>query len=204
MPIDAADLVGVLRETRTRTCLGIPTDAAFLQPTDGQAVLQTGPSVGFGLSDPPCLWIRVGGVWQPFASGSIQASITAAVNITAVTEGTADVVVTAGTIACDGVTGIEARFQAWSCRPDNTVAGRQLVLVLYEDGASIGQLARFITPAAAGDDKPVDIARTFVPTAGSHTYGIRGFVTAGTGVVSAGAGGSGAAMPAKLTIRRSQ
>ena len=44
--------------------------------------------------------------------------------------------------------------------------------------------------------------RRLTPSNASHTYSIRGFVTSGTGVAAAGAGGSTALMPAFIRITK--
>lgn len=123
---------------------------------------------------------------------------TSGVSPTATTEDTANTVITANAKAYDGSTIIIVQFYAFSVRPDSTAA-RQLFIYLYDDtgggAASIGRLALIVSPAAAGDNKPVLVTRRLTPSNATHTYSIRAAVNAGTGNIGAGAGGHAADMP---------
>ena len=58
------------------------------------------------------------------------------------------------------------------------------------------------TPASAALHYPVLTHVRKTPSNASHTYSIRGTVSAGTGVVAAGPGGSGQQYPAFIRITR--
>lgn len=129
-------------------------------------------------------------------------AITSGVNITATTEATANTIVTASSFTADGTSAYLIEFFAPAVRPDTGAIGRILDLYLYEGSGSVGQLAQFRTPAAQSDNKPAFVACRLVPASGSRTYSVRGDVSAGTGVISAGAGGSGNLMPAYIRITK--
>lgn len=121
-------------------------------------------------------------------------------SVTATTEGTADTVVTATAITFDGAT--VAMIEFYAPLVDNPAGGasRSQTLVLYEDGASIGQIGQVLNTATAVNQTPVHVVRRRTPAAGSRTYSIRAYVSAGTGTVYGGAGGSGAIMPAFILV----
>lgn len=121
---------------------------------------------------------------------------------TATTEGAANTVVTGSTISFDGSTTIMIEFFSWGSRPDSSGAGRTLTLYLFEDGVSVGLIGFMNTPAAGFDNKPLHLFRRRTPSAGNHTYSIRASVSTGTGLVGAGVGGSGNAVPGFIRIRK--
>lgn len=127
---------------------------------------------------------------------------TAAVSITATTEGTSNTVVTANAVTFDGSTTVMIEFYAPHARADTAAAARSLNLYMFEDGSSIGRVAAMLTPAANSDNKPVHVVLRRTPSNGSHTYSIRGFVNAGTGSVTAGIGGSGQDVPGFIRITK--
>lgn len=123
-------------------------------------------------------------------------------SVTATSEGTANTVVTGNSVAYDGSTIILVEFSAYAMRADINAAARTLTLVLTDGGTALGWLGEIDTSVSASVIAPVRVSRRLTPTAASHTYDVRAYVNAGTGVVYAGAGGSGAAMPAYLRITR--
>lgn len=129
---------------------------------------------------------------------------TAPVSPTATTEGTANTIVTSNSVSYNGTTIVMIEFFSMGARPDTGAAGRTLSFWLYEDAASIGRLGVIVTPAGggSGDNKPVVIRRRMTPSNASHTYSIRASVSAGTGLVGAGAGGITADMPGYIRITR--
>lgn len=126
---------------------------------------------------------------------------TANVNVTATTEGTANTIVTGSAVTYDGLTSIMVEFFSVGVTPTAT-ANAYLQLWLYDDAASIGEIAFVQTPAAAASYVPCVGHRRLTPSAAAHTYSIRGSVSGGTGVVSAGAGGIGAVHPMFIRITR--
>ena len=128
--------------------------------------------------------------------------ITGSVSPTATTENTANTIVTSNPIVYDGNTPVIIEFFCPYIRPATDAANRGLNLALYEDGSTIGRIGQFFTPAAGADGKPTLVQRRLTPTAGSHTYSIRAYVSGGTGLVDGGGGGSSQLMPIFMRIVR--
>ena len=129
------------------------------------------------------------------------AEFTTAVSPTATTEATANTVVTGSAVAYDCSTPVWVEFFTESSRTDPT-AGANLTLCLYDGGSSIGRLGAVTAPASGDDGKPVTLKRRLTPSAGSHTYSIRAYVSAGTAYVGAGAGGVGNYVPGYIRITK--
>jgi len=126
---------------------------------------------------------------------------TSNVSITATTDATAQTVVSSGAITYENVPHL-ITFQAYEGRPDSGAVGRQLVFNLYDSTTDLGRLGLITTPAASNMDVPVHLERRITPTAASHTYQIKAWVSAGTGTVGAGAGGAGVALPGFIRVVR--
>jgi hypothetical protein len=114
-------------------------------------------------------------------------------------ETNANTVVTSNAVAYDGSTRICIEFYAEYARPDTGAAARNLRYYLYDDtgggAASIGRIGVQTSPAAADSGKPVLLRRFLTPSSATHTYSVRAAVSAGTGLITAGAGGNGNLMP---------
>lgn len=124
-------------------------------------------------------------------------------SITATTEGGADTIVTATAVVFDGTTKIVVDFYCAYAAPDTGAAGRTLILVLYDGASSIGKLAPMATLVSGNQSYITGVhSRRLTPSAASHTYSVRAYVSAGTGTVGAGAGGSGTYMPAFIRITK--
>lgn len=158
------------------------------------------------------LYSKPGGIYArssntvvgPFGSGYQIDYVekTSNTSVTATSEGTANTVVTGSAVTYDGSTSIVVEFFAFSANVP-AGAGNQITLVLYDNGSSIGLLGRVRTPAAGTAlEVTVRMARRLTPSAEAHTYSIRAYVNTGTGSVDAGAGGSGAVVPAFIRITK--
>lgn len=125
---------------------------------------------------------------------------TSSTSITATSEGAANTVVTANAVAYDGSTIILVEFFAQEVEPP--AGNHNITLVLYDDtgggAASIGKVGPFTSSDGTnlGRQLGAILHRRLTPSNATHTYSIRAFVDSGTGSVVAGAGGSGASMPA--------
>lgn len=126
---------------------------------------------------------------------------TASVNCTATTEGAANTIVTATGVVFDGSTAVMVEFFASLARPPTT-AGALLQFALYDGASSIGVFGVTATGTTQAEYQTVLLRRRLTPTAATHTYSVRGFVSTGTGVVGAGAGGSGTNIPGYIRITR--
>lgn len=128
---------------------------------------------------------------------------TATTNITATSEGTADTVVTATGTAFDGSTDIDVElFFPWVQVPTGNLS---LQLALYDDNgggaASIGIPVRVTAEGTSNNERvPVWARVRLTPSNATHTYSVRGFVTSGTGIVGAGAGGNGNYSPGYIRL----
>lgn len=128
--------------------------------------------------------------------------ITAPVAPVVTTEGTAVTVIGGNAIACDGgPLVVECSAPSW--RADSGGAGRTITLCLFMDGAVLdGVWAKVVAAAASAGDEPLFVRRRVTPAPGSHTFSARAFVSAGTGNIDAGVGGTGASSPAFLRVLR--
>jgi hypothetical protein len=188
----------------TRRIMIAPLATLFASAADGAVFRRSGSSFGMGAVNLASANAVTGVLpLANYATNELDyAEFTSNVSPSATTEGTANTIVTGNAVTYDGSTVVLIEFFTVQARPDVGAAGRRLTLCLYEDGSSIGQMGIAISAAAAGDNKPVKLARRMTPSAGSHTYSIRGFVDAGTALVAAGTGSSGNALPGFIRITR--
>lgn len=125
----------------------------------------------------------------------------ATTNITHTTEGTADTLVTGSAVAYDGSTVVVIEFFAPGIVTTNTTSA-SVLLWLYDGSSSIGALGGVVTVANSALQVPVLCRRRLTPSAATHTYSVRGSTSAGTGVMDAGAGGTGVYVPAYIRITK--
>lgn len=131
------------------------------------------------------------------------AEITSNVTVTATTSATATTIVTGAAKTYDGEAKIRIDFFSPLVRPSGTVS-RILTFVLYDGSTELGRFGG-VTHQVTGVlvDAPVHLSRRFTPAAGTRTYSIRAYNSAGAdGLVAAGGGASGAFMPAYMQITR--
>lgn len=121
--------------------------------------------------------------------------ITSDKNVTSTNSAAGTSVVAAPAITFDGANAIEIIFYAHLVG-SGTIYCR---LMTYDGATPLNEMWRTI-----GTTSPGTCVIKLTPTAASHTYGIFGYVDAGTGVVYAGAIGGGAASsgPAYIQINR--
>jgi hypothetical protein len=124
--------------------------------------------------------------------------ITAPVSITATTDATANDCADAPSVTFDGSTIVEVEFYSPKINPGSD--GR-LLIALYENGSSKLRLAD-IQLTNSSSSKELLVRRRLTPPAGSDNYSVRAFVTAGTGTVGAGAGGSGNLAPGYIRVTK--
>jgi hypothetical protein len=153
------------------------------------------------------IWDNATKTWKPGSPVSpgqelAYAEATALVAVTATTEATAQAVVTAPAVTFDGTTRVIVEFFSRSLNPPAAAVGATLTLCLFDGASSVGVVAGVQTPAAANMLAPAIGRRLLTPTSGAHTYSIRGYVSTGTGNVSAGPGGAGQNMPAYIRVTR--
>jgi hypothetical protein len=124
---------------------------------------------------------------------------TGTVLVTATTEATANTVLGASAVTFDGATAvlIEGWFEGYDAGDAPGFS-----LYLYDGASSIGVLyVRAMTAGASMGS--VSVKRRLTPSAASHTYSIRGTVSAGAGAtVRMGVGGAGVALPGFIRITK--
>jgi hypothetical protein len=128
--------------------------------------------------------------------------ITSPVSVTATTEGTANTCVTGSAVTYDGSTVVMIEVYTPNLRTDTTTAVRNIAVALYDGSSSIGFLGFMEDNGVDGPANATLMRRRLTPSAASHTYSARAWVNAGTGTFGAGAGGSGAYMPAYIRITK--
>jgi hypothetical protein len=125
----------------------------------------------------------------------------APVNISATVEASADTIVTAAAIAFDGATVANIEFFCPDAQAPSAANG-YLVICLFDGSSSIGFLTFRLSVAATPDRQEIYAVRRLTPSNASHTYSIRAFVSALTGALNPGAGGSGNRMPGYIRITK--
>jgi hypothetical protein len=126
-------------------------------------------------------------------------STTASLTVSSTTEATAQAFVTGNAKTYDGVTTVMVEFFACNARTASAV-NSSLTCWLYDGASSIGQISFQSVVAATGNNVPVFAVRRLTPSAASHTYSIRASVNNTTGLIGAGAGGSGNTSPGYIRI----
>jgi hypothetical protein len=177
----------------------LPLGSQVVTALQGRPVSRTPPSPSQAL-----VWSGSTNSWVPTTIPGTAISfntITANVNITGTSAGTATTVISSTTKTFDGTQAILEFFSPAVSTP-SAAAGNTTSLFLFESGTAITLLAQVLTPAAAITSVPVFVRYIFSPTAGSHQYVIGGVVsnTTGTPHVSAGTGTAGGTAPTYLRI----
>lgn len=128
--------------------------------------------------------------------------ITAGVNITGTTSATSTTVIAGSAHTFDG-TPVMAEFFSSEVIPPTTAAGF-MCIQLFEGSTAIGQIALVQNPAANNMSQAVYAGYRFSPSAASHTYSIKAFVsgTTGTPSVQANTGGAGVSLPCFLRFTK--
>jgi hypothetical protein len=125
--------------------------------------------------------------------------ITSDVACTATTEAGANTIVTGNAITYSGsqIVVLEFFWPAWTTSTTNTVA----FVSIFQDGSILGRIWDSFGFTSSADMGGTVISRRFTPSAGSHTYSIRGHSQAAqTFTVKAGAGGAATLFPAYVRL----
>lgn len=132
------------------------------------------------------------------------AQITSSANITDTSESTATPLISSGPLWFDG-TPVIAEFFAQQVATDTAGTGDVVNVTLFEGLTEIGRLGTIKTIATAARSLNQMLCRyRFTPTTGYHAYAICAFATSTTGtpVITAGAGGTAAPVPAYLRFTK--
>jgi hypothetical protein len=122
---------------------------------------------------------------------------TSNVSITATTEATANQVVSAGAITYENV----PHRITFGCLRSTAPASQSMNIGLFDGTTGLGIIA-FLGSTSPAQQSPIEQSRLFTPSAASHTYNIRAWVSGGTGTVEANAGGAGTNMPGFILVER--
>ena len=122
------------------------------------------------------------------------------VTITATSEATADIVVTASSVTFDGAPVVIEFFSPSITTP----VAQALAVVLWDDtaGVSLGQFGVLVPSAGVAEQIPALLARRLTPAAGDGVYSIRAFVSGLSGSVGGGAGGAGNNVPGYIRVTK--
>ena len=129
--------------------------------------------------------------------------MTTTVTLAATTAATSTLIVAAPAVTYTAVPH-EVEFFCQHVSAPNAVGGQTLILV-YDGSAAapMGRIAFVRTPAASASQGWPTLGKyRFTPSAGSHTYQIRGHVNTGSGSVQGGAAGGETAVPVYIKITR--
>lgn len=121
-------------------------------------------------------------------------------NITNTTEGTADTILTGNAVTFDGAP-VMVEWWSPSVQTPGT-AGAIILVILFEGATVIGYFNAPVGVAGSENYGSQGGRYRFTPTAAAHTYHVKAIVTAGTGVVGGGAGGTGAFLPTFMRITK--
>lgn len=124
-------------------------------------------------------------------------------DVTATSEAAADTVVTAPAISTDGSTVVTIEFGTTAFGQTSTTPVNRLVL--FEDGVAIGTLWAARSPGTSTGRPGFTCFRRMTPTAGTHVYSVRGWVSsASTWTIAGGVNwpGAGVDKPAYIRIVR--
>lgn len=125
------------------------------------------------------------------------AQITSNVTISSTSAASPTTIITLPAVTLDGSTAV--RVEVNSAVNLQTGAG-YMVISLYDGSTNLGILMYW--PGTAGTAISLYRTAPLTPAAGSHTYSIRAYVNAGTGIFTAGPGGSGNDFPAWARVTR--
>lgn len=128
--------------------------------------------------------------------------ITANVNVTATSESSGTTVISCAAHTFDGSPVMAEFFCPYAGAPLSN--GAYLGVALFESTTEIGRLClMFETNSSVGTTGPMFGRLRFTPSAASHTYTVKAWVSSGTGAsITAGAGGTSTAVPAFIRFTK--
>lgn len=131
-------------------------------------------------------------------------AITTPGTVTSTTAGTGTEIIAPLTVACDGSPiMVEFYSPAVQAPVSGSVSGT-VNLSLFQDGSeNIRFWGQQNSEAFSGQQNPVHLQARLTPTAGTHSFGVKGYLNAtGTAVVSAGNGSSTGTAPSFLRVSK--
>lgn len=151
---------------------GGASGAATKLDATGSGKVPTGTGSDVAMAYPPGYELAYAAITTDFTSTQACASV--------------DTVITAGAFTADGGAYM-FEFYSYAVEPSAT-AGRNIQIMLYEDGSLVGLMAYVQTPATGTMRVPATARKKYTPSAGSHTYTIRACHSGGAGKIYANAG----------------
>lgn len=148
-------------------------------------------------------FVYTGALWQEQRARAAgeqldYAQITTSVTVAGNSESTATVLITGNSVTYDGA---KVKLEASFPGANMGAGGGTIVGVFTRDGTPIGQADLY--GGGAATDLTALAVLLDTPTAGAHTYGFKAFnAVVATQGVKAGAGGSGALVPAFLRVTK--
>ena len=125
------------------------------------------------------------------------AEATSPVSVTGTTEGAATSIFAGASTAYDGTAVWLEVWFPYFLVSDTTDS---ITLAFFDGSTSLGQARIGIDPAANSGDSAVSVRRKITPSVANHTFNVQAFKTGGTATLGAGAGGSGAFLPAYFRV----
>jgi hypothetical protein len=153
--------------------------------------------IEFVWDDAAAAWVEIGRINGQAGLELDYKQITAPVSTGAVTtEGTAVAIITGNAVTYDGT---RVKLEFWY--PSITGAAALVATgVFVKDGTAIGQFKIVDGNQTVNNGPKGEMFDT--PSAASHTYAVKAFVSATGVTVNAGAGGAGALLPAFLRVTK--
>ena len=115
----------------------------------------------------------------------------ATVSPTATSAATANTVVTGSAVAYDGSTAVWIEFFAPLAQPGDS--GATMTFTLYDGSSAVGTIGALGRAGSGASYSVVNCRWRLTPSAATHTYSIRAWVSTGTGSIGSGDGTTGAA-----------
>jgi len=159
----------------------------------------------FANADVPFHWsvvnLKGGAASRDIGYEFAYAEFTSSVAISATSAATATTVVTAPAVLCDGNAKmiVEVYAPQWY---GPTAAGADIIADLYDGSTDLGLCANLRSESTARGVDTLLARRILTPTAGSHTFSLRGWVTSGSGAIVGGAGGANTMLPGYIRVTK--
>lgn len=125
---------------------------------------------------------------------------TSNVAITALTEATANTIVSVAGVQFDGATEVVIDFRCVAVH--HTVQFAQTQVVVFDGATAIGQIGLWHAPDATTYQATNFVPFRMTPTAGTHTFSICAFTNVATASFIAGPGGAGNFAPGFIRVTR--
>lgn len=148
----------------------------------------------------------ISALYPPGYDFGSEVEFTSQASITATSEATATTLVTANPVTFDGSTSVYVEFCCAYLQTPSS-ANSSITVCVYDkigsaSAASIGLAFVGGTPASSATDNPIGTWRSnkLTPSAATHIFSMRAYVSTGTGFITAGTGGAGNFFPGFIRV----